>query len=248
LAPLALGKRMREARLVLMTDVLEHIADDFEIFSSLVAETLPGTFFVVTVPAELALWNRHDESHGHYRRYDRTRLSQVWEGLPIEPLLVSHFNRRLYPLIKGVRLFNRWRGEDRVVGQHGTDLQLPARPINCLLEKTFAGEATTLCRALAGQSQGYSRGVSLVAIMRRTATASTPWPLSIWLEPLSRAPSRGRCVDSISWLAPFTARHRHLPAGVTTNMLADAAGTSSLIRPVTSPACVFTSTTPASES
>ncbi len=168
LAPLALGRRMREARLVLMTDVLEHIADDFEIFSSLVAETLPGTFFVVTVPAELALWNRHDESHGHYRRYDRPRLAQVWDGLPIEPLLISHFNRRLYPLIKAVRLFNRWRGEDRVVGQHGTDLQLPARSINRLLEKTFAGEATTLCRALAGQSRGYSRGVSLVAIMRRT--------------------------------------------------------------------------------
>jgi SAM-dependent methyltransferase len=166
-APDDLGSLVNEARLVLMTDVLEHVPDDFSLFSAVAAAVQPGTFLLITVPADLRLWSGHDESFGHYRRYDARRLSKIWQGLPLEPLLVSHFNRRLYPLIKTVRAINRWRGPDRVAGRSGTDFSLPAAPLNRLLENVFAGEASKLCRAIRTGRSGYRKGVSLIALLER---------------------------------------------------------------------------------
>ena len=87
----------------------------------------PARILLITVPADLRLWSGHDESFGHYRRYDARRLAKIWEDLPIEPLLVSHFNRRLYPLIKGVRAVNRWRGPGPCRRPGGNRFQNSAR-------------------------------------------------------------------------------------------------------------------------
>ena len=83
-----------------------------------------------------------------------------------------YFNRRLYPLVKAVRTVNRWRGHDRVAGAAGTDFQLPPRPLNRLLEEIFAGEAQVLGQTMRGERRAYSRGVSLMAVLRRTAGRS----------------------------------------------------------------------------
>jgi len=168
-APQDLGQLVNEARLVLMMDVLEHVADDFSLFSSVAAALQPGALLLITVPADLRLWTGHDESFGHYRRYDARRLAKVWEGLPIEPLMLSHFNSRLYPLVRGVRAVNRWRGPDRVAGLAGTDFAVPPAPVNRLLENIFAGEARALCRSLKTGRAAYQKGVSLMAVLRRGA-------------------------------------------------------------------------------
>ncbi|HEV3417482.1 MAG TPA: class I SAM-dependent methyltransferase [Pirellulales bacterium] len=164
-APADLSGLIDDAQLVLMMDVLEHVPDDFRLFSQIAAAVRPGTYLLITVPADQRLWNRHDESFGHYRRYDRKRLSKLWDGLPLKPLLVSHFNSRLYPLIKTVRTVNRWRGE--VAGVAGTDFRIPAPPLNRLLENIFAGESRTLCNSLHRHRGGYRKGVSLIALLRR---------------------------------------------------------------------------------
>ncbi len=164
-APADLGDLIDSAQLVMLMDVLEHVPDDFRLFSQISAAVQPGTYLLVTVPADQRLWNRHDESFGHYRRYDLERLTKLWDGLPLKPLLVSHFNSRLYPLIKTVRAVNRWRGE--VAGESGTDFKLPARPLNQLLENMFAGEARRLRKTLIGRRRGYRKGVSLIALVQR---------------------------------------------------------------------------------
>ncbi|HEV2969964.1 MAG TPA: class I SAM-dependent methyltransferase [Pirellulales bacterium] len=166
-APADLGRLVDDARLVLMMDVLEHVPDDFRLFSQISAAVRPGAYLLITVPADQRLWNRHDESFGHYRRYDRERLTQLWEGLPLKPLLVSHFNSRLYPLIKTVRAINRRRGE--VAGVAGTDFRIPSPPVNRLLENIFAGERGTLCNSLRRHRDGYRKGVSLIALLQREA-------------------------------------------------------------------------------
>jgi SAM-dependent methyltransferase len=153
------------ARLVLLTDVLEHVRDDFALASRLLAAVSPGTWFIVTVPADPALWSEHDESHLHYRRYTRERFERIWHGLPVEAALVSAFNARLYLPIKAVRSLNRRRG--RAAGQAGTDLFLPPRPVNRLLTALYASEGNRLERALAGNRAGYTAGVSLLAVLRR---------------------------------------------------------------------------------
>jgi SAM-dependent methyltransferase len=180
-APADLGELINEARLMLLMDVLEHVPDDFRLFSSISAAVQPGTYLLVTVPADQRLWTGHDESFGHYRRYDRERLTRLWDGLPLKPLLVSHFNSRLYPLIKAVRTVNRWRGD--VAGVAGTDFKLPARPLNQLLESTFAGEASRLRKSLHGRRGGYRKGVSLIALLRRE-----PGTISVRNKPISIAP------------------------------------------------------------
>ena len=145
-APKDLGDEAERARLFLLTDVLEHIADDFAMFSELLASASPGCFFLLTVPADESLWSEHDESFGHYRRYDRARLEQVWAGLPVTTLLSSYFNARLLPIIRTVRAWNRFRGQ--AAGAAGTDFWLPSRPVNALLTALFAGEANRLLGAL----------------------------------------------------------------------------------------------------
>ncbi|REK10924.1 MAG: class I SAM-dependent methyltransferase [Planctomycetota bacterium] len=165
-APQAVEEVLRRARLVMLCDVLEHVPDDFSLFSELLAATEPGTYFLVTVPANLSLWSEHDESFGHYRRYDALRLAQVWEDLPARALFVSHFNSRLYPLVKAVRSWNQLRGT--AAGRAGTDFEMPPSRVNRALARCFAGERRRLVR-LARQELAapYRRGVSLMALLER---------------------------------------------------------------------------------
>ncbi len=165
-APGDLGEQVKRAKLFTLMDVLEHVPDDFAVLSELLAASTPGTYFLITVPADEALWSPHDESFGHYRRYDLDRFERLWADLPVSVPLVSYFNSRLYPLIRMIRDRGRRRGQS--AGDAGTDFWMPAWPLNGLLTATFAGEARVLSGLLRGRRQhGYSRGASLVAMLRR---------------------------------------------------------------------------------
>lgn len=164
-APKDLEGLVGEASVITVMDVLEHVEDDFELLSSLLAECATGAHLLLTVPADLSLWSKHDETFGHFRRYDADRLAQLWEGLPVECLLLSHYNSRLYPLVKAVRSFNSLF--HRSAGDYGTDFRLPTAPVNWAFENVFAGEANVLFDCMAGKQAPYSRGVSLIAVLRR---------------------------------------------------------------------------------
>ena len=165
LAPNAFGPEERDADVMLAMDVMEHVADDFLFASSLLAVLEPGRHLLVTVPADETLWSPHDVNFGHYRRYSRERLERVWQGLPVTPLLVSHYMARLLPVVRTVRTVNRWRG--RAAGAAGTDFALPPAWINRGLEDTFAGEAARLVETMRNPGRAYRKGVSLMAILRR---------------------------------------------------------------------------------
>jgi SAM-dependent methyltransferase len=173
LAPDDVRDAARKAKLVLLADVLEHVPDDRALLAGLVGATSAGTHFLVTVPADPSLWSPHDERHGHYRRYDRKSFERLWRDLPVAPLLVSHFNTRLYPLVRLVRTVNRRRGRTR--GRNGTDLVLPPSFVNRALERVFRGESRVLTELLHGKRRrGHSFGISLMAVLRREAGAVAP--------------------------------------------------------------------------
>ncbi|HEU5181835.1 MAG TPA: class I SAM-dependent methyltransferase [Candidatus Polarisedimenticolia bacterium] len=162
-----------DANLFLIMDVLEHVPDDFLLFSQIFSVIRPGAHVLITVPADMALWSKHDESFGHYRRYDIDRLALLWKDLPVTPLLISYFNSRLYPIIRLERTISRWRG--RPFGRAGTDFRIPSRPLNNFLEEVFARETRVLSRVLEGLSpRGYSRGASLIAVLRRETGKISP--------------------------------------------------------------------------
>jgi trans-aconitate methyltransferase len=190
-APADLGAVLEEARLVLLMDVLEHVPDDFAFLSRLLAASAPGTGFLVTVPADPSSWSAHDESNGHYRRYDADRLRRVWAGLPVTTLMLSHYNARLYPIARAVRSWSRWRG--RATGRAGTDVSLPVRPLNGGLRAIFAGESRVLVDLLRGRRRrGYAAGLSLVALLRRDPGEIVPRPRPDDLEPDRYDPAAGR--------------------------------------------------------
>jgi len=162
-----------EASLFLIMDVLEHVPDDFLLFSEILSVARPGAYLLITVPADVALWSKHDESFGHYRRYDLDRLALLWNDLPVSLLLVSYYNAHLYPIIRLARAVTRLRG--RPFGRAGTDFHIPMRPINALLEEIFADEARVLVGVLDGRrARGFPRGASLIALLRREAGEISP--------------------------------------------------------------------------
>ncbi len=166
-APDDLHGAMANVDCVMMMDVLEHVPDDLVLFSRILAESKPGAYFLLTVPADYALWSPHDESFGHYRRYDSQRFAAIWQGLPVRQLLLSHYNARLYPLVRLIRGVNRLRGKSS--GAAGTDFSIPTAAVNRYCQRLFANEASRLTRVMSGQAKPYPRGVSLVAVLQRTA-------------------------------------------------------------------------------
>ncbi len=168
-APQELGELADRMDAFLMMDVLEHVENDRELLGHQLAALRPGGYALLTVPADMRLWSEHDVTHGHYRRYDVKSFRSLWDDFPVEELLLSHFNTRLYPVVRAVRILNRLRG--RAWGQAGTDLSVPWGPVNRCLEGIFAGEMKRLIRLLRGRrSRGYTFGVSLMAILKKSKT------------------------------------------------------------------------------
>lgn len=166
-APEDLGGEAARADVMLLTDVLEHIEDDRGFLSALVHSMRPGALLLITVPAEPSLWNEHDVTFGHFRRYVPDTLRQAWQGLPVEEKFLSYCNAHLYPVIKIARMISRLRKKS--LGRAGTDLAMPPFPLNTILQKIFASESSKLIALMEGRSsQKFRYGVSLVAVLQRT--------------------------------------------------------------------------------
>ena len=75
-------------------------------------------------------------------------------------------------MIRIVRAWNQRR--HRAAGCAGTDFWMPNPLSNYLLEKTLAGEGKRLVKALRQESHGYSRGASLLALLRLEQGSLTP--------------------------------------------------------------------------
>ena len=146
----ALGDRRFDA--VLLLDVVEHIEDDVAALRAAATMLAPGGFLLATVPAFPSLWSSHDERNGHHRRYTRDLFRSRLAAAGLIPVLLTHFNARLFPVAVAHRLlsWHRSRASER-------ELALPAERTNELLYRVFAGEAR-------GIERGYPFGLSLVAI------------------------------------------------------------------------------------
>lgn len=154
------------ARLVLVTDILEHVADDRELFRLVFEAARPGTIFVLTVPTAFALWNARDPRNKQFRRYNAADLVKVWGGLPIEVVLLAFVDWRLRVLLR-LPLAPKVMGLTPVRDRDA----LPSPPpgiINRWLENVLSGEARALLQELRGtRRSGYRRGTTLMAVLRK---------------------------------------------------------------------------------
>ncbi len=76
------------ASLVLLMDVIEHVADDVALMTQLARAPFVSreTRFVITVPAFQSLFSSHDVFLGHHRRYSRGSLAAALDaaGLAVD--------------------------------------------------------------------------------------------------------------------------------------------------------------------
>lgn len=164
-SPRCFENDLYQADAILLLDVLEHIDDDRGFLSEVVRCARPGSYLFVTVPAAPSLWGIHDESLGHRRRYTEKMMRVLWTHQPVTPLLVTHYNARLYPLAWVTRTVSKVLA--RPWGGAGTDVgPLPAW-LGDALAWIFGGEAGDLLRALKTGKPAYHRGLSLFVILRR---------------------------------------------------------------------------------
>jgi SAM-dependent methyltransferase len=159
----AFGPNFVSARrydIVLMLDVLEHIADDAGAVANLHNLLNPGGRLLLTVPALPMLWSAHDEVNHHVRRYTWKALRRVLtqQGFEVEEM------RYLFGWSLGLMLARRWlsrrqRGPYRV--------HIPPRWINTSMRWLSRFEEFAV-RVFGG---GPPLGSSLLAIARRPASA-----------------------------------------------------------------------------
>lgn len=170
IAPRDLGEIARSVSAYLVMDVLEHVRDPEALLASIVETLRPGGLVLITVPASMHLWSEQDVRLGHFRRYEPVDLRRSWAGLPVTELMLSHFNSRLYPAIRFVRGASRLFG--RAWGREGSDMRVSKGPVNHLLTRIFSGESRRLVELARGERRrAYSRGVSLLALLRRDPDA-----------------------------------------------------------------------------
>ena len=93
--------------LFLFMDVLEHVDDDTELLSYYVKRAPIGAKFVVTVPAFNFLWSNHDVFLEHRRRYTVNQVIDCGLRSNLAPKLGCYYFASIFPLVAGVRLFER---------------------------------------------------------------------------------------------------------------------------------------------
>jgi SAM-dependent methyltransferase len=144
---------------VFLLDVLEHLDDDTEALRQISEVLAPGGSVIITVPAFMFLWSRHDEINQHRRRYTRRTLADLLHrsGFQIEQL--SYFNSFLFPLAAAARVAGGLLGRYAPGG-----LGIPPAPLNELLRRIFLAESSRLIRP--NGARGFPFGVSLLAVGR----------------------------------------------------------------------------------
>jgi SAM-dependent methyltransferase len=150
--------------LLLMLDVLEHIADDRAALRSVHDALRPGGHLLLTVPALPWLWSRHDEANEHHRRYTPRGLRRVLNeaGLVVETIRFF-FAWTVLPLV-----VRRWVAPaGGAPGLADYSVAIPPAPINVALSLVSRVEHAV------GQVVRWPVGSSLLAVARRPRRGET---------------------------------------------------------------------------
>ncbi len=89
-----------QVSLVLLMDVLEHVADDLGLLRDIAGRSYFGdeTRVLITVPSYARLFCSHDRFLGHYRRYSRRTLETLIGAARLSPIEVGHLFATLVPV------------------------------------------------------------------------------------------------------------------------------------------------------
>lgn len=82
--------------LIGMFDVLEHIENDRDtlIYMNRILDDKGS--IILTVPAFMFLWSKHDEDHKHFRRYEKKEILKLFNECGFEVCYISYWNTFLF--------------------------------------------------------------------------------------------------------------------------------------------------------
>jgi SAM-dependent methyltransferase len=113
--------------LILMLDVLEHLAEPVEALRNAISLLQPNGSLLITVPAFRALWTSHDELNYHFMRYTKASFNHVAEKAGLK----TTESRYLFYWLFLVKL--AVRGKESLFGSTPTIPGIPASGLNRLL-------------------------------------------------------------------------------------------------------------------
>jgi hypothetical protein len=122
----------RAPGLVLMMDVLEHVADDVALLKQYTSDLPAGGRVFISVPAFQFLWSGHDVFLEHYRRYTIKTLEASVREAALTPIKSCYFFGSLFPVIAAVRLVKKARRDGREI-EAKSDLKLYTNWLNSAL-------------------------------------------------------------------------------------------------------------------
>jgi 2-polyprenyl-3-methyl-5-hydroxy-6-metoxy-1,4-benzoquinol methylase len=107
----------------LMTDVLEHIENDFSFLEMIVNKASSGSKFVITVPAHQSLWSQHDVYLKHFRRYTKKELVTLVSKSGIEMLECRYTYSTLFFIAYLQRKFLSSKENESQMREHNAAIQ-----------------------------------------------------------------------------------------------------------------------------
>jgi SAM-dependent methyltransferase len=113
--------------LILMLDVLEHLAEPVEALRNAISLLQPNGSLLITVPAFRALWTSHDELNHHFTRYTKASFNQVAEKAGFKTTESRYLFYWLFLIKLAVR------GKESLFGFTPTIPGIPASGLNRLL-------------------------------------------------------------------------------------------------------------------
>jgi SAM-dependent methyltransferase len=93
---------------LVMLNVLEHIADDVTALQNAFKLLKSGGSLIIEVPAGPYLYDAYDAELHHFRRYSATELKTKLTDAGFSVCRKSHLGFVLYPAFAAVKLLNKW--------------------------------------------------------------------------------------------------------------------------------------------
>lgn len=148
--------RSGPARVVVLLDVIEHVADPVRLLQNAAGTLDAEGGIVVTVPAIPALFGPWDEKLGHHRRYTRAMLRRQAREAGLRVAWLSHWNAFTLPAAVAVRTLEK-------LGRRPSDAEFPrvSPSVNALLIALARGERRLI------STVGVPVGLSLVGVLKR---------------------------------------------------------------------------------
>jgi SAM-dependent methyltransferase len=126
-------------------DVLYGLPDDVEQAAAreMARVLAPGGALVVTVAAFESLRGGHGTLSHEVRRYTRQSLTTLIEAAGLRVERISYTHATLFPLVYGVRAWQRWRGGGTAEASEA-EIRVPSVPVNALFTALLAAESWVL--------------------------------------------------------------------------------------------------------